>query len=155
MRSTLFLVYNPADPRQVTAAKVIGRISERPVDSLDLRAPTGAAPVPDPAGLPAPTDDRSQPLREELLRRFDRAAKVLVLIAETTHEDPWVDWQVKSYYELKDPLYFPNTWKILRGLRLRGCVGATLPPALDGRSTSVSEWEPEAIQDWLEREMEI
>jgi hypothetical protein len=150
MRSTLFVVHNSSDPRQTLATQFVARLSERPVDAFDP-APSAGAMQP-PAG---PDDPRSQAVRDDLLGRFERAAKMLVLIGENTHLEPWVAWQIKAFYELKDAQFRPNTWKCLRGFRLRGCDQAALPPALDGTSTRASKWDPETMEEWLDREIEV
>ena len=156
MRSTLFVVHDSSDPRQALAAEFVARISERPVDSHDAvhppaAAPPGAPPVP----VPDPADERSRGLREDLLRRFERATKLLILIGEKTHTDPWVAWQIRTFFDLKETHLRPNAWKCLRGFRLRGCDQAVMPPALDGTSTRVSNWDPDEMEVWLDREIEV
>ena len=154
MRSSLFVVYQPADPRQQLAAQFVGRLSERPVDSFDP-----AGPLPDGSGSggkpPGPDDAASLLIREELLRRFERSTKMLVLIGENTHADPWVDWQIKAFFLLKEERLRPNGWKCIRGFRLRGGDAAPMPPALDGRATRTSNWDPDEMEAWLERVIEV
>lgn len=154
MRSTLFVVHDSSDPRQALAAQFVARISERPVDSHDaVHSP--AADASTPRRVPGPADPRSLELREELLRRFERASKMLVLIGEKTHSDAWVAWQIQAFHELKEGRLRPNGWKCLRGFRIRGCDQAVMPPSLDGTSTRVSNWDPDELEVWLDREVEV
>ena len=158
MRSTLFVVHDSSDPRQALAAQFVARISERPVDSHDAVHPPAAGAGSAAAAsrpVPGPADPGSLELREELLRRFERASKMLVLIGEKTHTDAWVAWQIQAFYELKESRLRPNGWKCLRGFRIRGCDQAVMPPALDGTSTRASNWDPDEMEVWLDREIEV
>jgi hypothetical protein len=43
-----------------------------------------------------------------------------------------------------------KTWKRIRGMKLKGSDGATVPDALGGYSTKVLTWDPEKLDKWLD-----
>jgi hypothetical protein len=96
-----------------------------------------------------PTDRRSEPLREALRERLARCDRLLVLIGPTTVEHVWVDWEIRTFFDLKQRHATTRTWKYLRGLRMRGYRGAE-PAALAGRATVTLDWSPAAVTRWLE-----
>jgi hypothetical protein len=97
-----------------------------------------------------PSDLRSRPVRDEIRRKFDRASKLVVLIGEDTHNSEWVDWEVNTFYEMKEKLSGENTWKRIRGMTLKGSDNAIVPAALGGRSTKVLAWDPGTLDKWLD-----
>jgi hypothetical protein len=106
-----------------------------------------------PSGKPLkypPSDARSKPVRDAIKNKFERASKLVVLIGDDTHTSEWVDWEIKTFYEMKKQLLADNTWKRIRGMKLKGSQGATLPAALVQRSTKHLEWDSEAVDKWLD-----
>jgi hypothetical protein len=100
-----------------------------------------------------PSDHRSKPVRDEIKRKFDRASKLVVLIGDDTHNSEWVDWEINTFYEMKEDVSGENTWKRIRGMTLKGSDKATIPSALyNGRSTQWLAWDPEALDKWLDTE---
>jgi hypothetical protein len=112
-------------------------------------------PVVDRTGKPIkypPSDPRSQRVRDEIKAKFDRASKLVVLIGDNTHQSEWVDWEIRTFYELKKAVSAENTWKRIRGMKLKGSDNATMPDALtNGRSTQPLLWDPEGLDKWLDQ----
>jgi hypothetical protein len=96
-----------------------------------------------------PTDHRSEPLRQVLRDRFNDCARLLVLIGNTTADHPWVDWEIKAFFELKQAHAGVRTWKHIRGMRLRGARGGE-PSALAGRATVTLDWSPTGLTRWFD-----
>ncbi len=80
------------------------------------------------------------PVRDEILRKFDNCSKLVVLIGDDTHKSVWVDWVINSFFKKKKVLSGDNTWKRIRGMTLKGSDNATMPSALGGQSTKVMTW---------------
>jgi hypothetical protein len=72
------------------------------------------------------------------------------LIGDDTHESDWVNWEIDSFFALKKEISGDNTWKRLRGMKLKGSDNAAKPAALGGQSTEVMTWDPEALDKWLD-----
>jgi hypothetical protein len=83
------------------------------------------------------------------MRKFDRASKLVVLIGDNTHNSDWVNWEINTFYEMKAKVSAENTWKRIRGMKLKGSGGATIPRALGGQSTEHLAWDPEVLDQWL------
>jgi hypothetical protein len=110
-------------------------------------------PVKDKSGKPIlypPSDPRSKPVRDEILARFANCSKLVVLIGDDTHKSDWVKWEIDSFFALKKKLSADNTWKRIRGMKLKGSDNATIPAALGGQSTKVMTWDPEGLDAWLD-----
>jgi hypothetical protein len=45
-----------------------------------------------------------------------------------------------------------NTWKRIRGMRLKGSSAAPIPSALGGQSTEHLAWDPEGLDKWLDKD---
>jgi len=70
---------------------------------------------------------------------------------DNTHNSAWVDWDINTFYGMKEPVSGANTWKRIRGMTLKGSEQATVPRALyNGRSTQWLAWDPEALDKWLD-----
>ncbi len=97
-----------------------------------------------------PSDARSKPVRDAIKKKFERASKLVVLIGDDTHTSAWVDWEINTFFNLKEENSGDNTWKRIRGMKLKASDQAKVPSALGGRSTKVLEWDPETLDKWLD-----
>ncbi len=153
MATNAFLSYDHDDQKQVEGLKLI---KNNPRHPLDFRDHSLKEPVTGSGGKPIvypPTDPRSKPVRDEIIRKFDAASKLVVLIGDQTASSDWVDWEIKTFYDMKHKLSGENTWKRIRGMKLKGSENAPLPPALyDHKSTAHLKWDPEALDKWLDED---
>lgn len=151
MASNVFVSFDHDDQRQVGGLKLLKNNPNHPLDFQDHSLKDA---VRDRSGRPIkypPSDPRSKPVRDAILAKFDRASKLVVLIGDDTHASEWVDWEIKTFYALKQPLSKENTWKRIRGMTLKGSEQAVIPNALyNGRSTQWLPWDPEALDKWLD-----
>jgi hypothetical protein len=91
-------------------------------------------------------------VKDEIRGKFDRASKMIVLIGQTTWQSDWVKWEIDKFYEMKSRLP-GETWKRIRGMRLKGSETVAVPSALlNGRSTMYMNWDPETIDIWIEQD---
>ncbi len=74
----------------------------------------------------------------------------MVLIGGDTYKSAWVAWEINTFHAMKKELSGDRTWKRIRGMKLKGADGATVPTALGDRSTAVLAWNPEALDKWLD-----
>jgi hypothetical protein len=153
MPTNVFVSYDHDDQNQVNGFKAIKYNPNHPLDFHDHSL---KEPVTDRTGKPIkypPSDACSQRVRDEIRGKFDRASKLVVLIGDSTHQSEWVDWEIRTFYEMKKPVSGENTWKRIRGMKLKGSENAVLPAALyDGRSTKHLQWDPEALDRWLDED---
>jgi len=151
MPANVFVSYDHDDQNQVNGFKAIKYNPNHPLDYHDHSL---KEPVVDRTGRPIrypPSDPRSQRVRDEIRAKFERASKLVVLIGDNTHQSQWVDWEIRTFYEMKRPISGGNTWKRIRGMKLKGSENAALPPALlEERSTRHLLWDPEALDQWLD-----
>jgi hypothetical protein len=61
-----------------------------------------------------------------------------------------VDWEITTFYTMKEEISGENTWKRIRGMELKSSANATKPSALNDRSTKILAWDPEALDKWLD-----
>ncbi|HOW42402.1 MAG TPA: TIR domain-containing protein [Candidatus Omnitrophota bacterium] len=95
-------------------------------------------------------EGRSKALREEIIKKFEQCAKLVVLIGNETFKNEWVEWEVNNFYKMKNALLPGKAWMSIRGMFLEGCEKATEPKALECRSTNGLVWDPEALEKWIE-----
>jgi hypothetical protein len=154
MPANAFISFDHDDQQQVGGFRLLKNNPKHPLDFQDHSLKDA---VRDRTGKPIkypPSDPRSKPVRDEIIRKFDRASKLVVLIGDNTHNSEWVDWEINSFYELKEKVSGENTWKRIRGMTLKGSDQATAPSALYyGRSTQWLTWDPEALDKWLDVEL--
>jgi hypothetical protein len=148
--------YDHDDQKQVGAFKLL---KDNPNHPLEFQDHSLKDPVLGASGKPLkypPSDARSKPVRDAIMKKFERASKLVVLIGDSTHESDWVDWEVKTFYDMKEELSGDKTWKRIRGMTLKGSAGATVPSALGNRrSTKVLAWDPEALDKWLDTDPDV
>ena len=152
MATNVFVSYDHDDQKQASAFKLM---KQNPNHPLDFQDHSLKDPVLGPSGKPIkhpPSDARSKPVRDAIKKKFERASKLVVLIGDNTHDSAWVDWEINTFIALKEQLSGENTWKRIRGMRLKGSDNATIPSALGNRSTKVLAWDPEAPDKWLEQD---
>ncbi len=150
MPSNAFVSYDHDDQQQVAGFKLL---KNNPKHPLDFRDHSLKEPVRDRSGRPIiypPSDARSKPVRDEIIAKFNRSSKLVVLIGDQTHRSEWVEWEIKTFFDMKRILSGQNTWKRIRGMRLKGAGSAETPAALGDRSTNVMDWDPEALDRWLD-----
>lgn len=150
MAKNVFISFDHNDAAQVNGFKLLKRNPNHP---LDFRDHSLKEPVTDRSGKPIiypPGDQRSRPVRDEIISKFDNASKLVVLIGPDTADSEWVDWEIKTFYNMKETLSGDNTWKRIRGMRLKEHDAASMPNALGGRSTKVLNWDPETLDKWLD-----
>ena len=110
-------------------------------------------PVVDRAGtsLPYPPHDRrSRPVRKEIERLLDKATRMVVLVGNSTYKSYWVNWEIRRFYEMKK-LLPGKTRKRIRAMKLKGCESLNLPKALKDLSVQIMDWDPAALNKWLDQ----
>jgi hypothetical protein len=146
-----FISYDHDDQQQVGGFKLLNQNPRHPLDFHDHSLKDA---VRDRNGKPIkypPSDPRSKPVRDEIKSKFDRASKLVVLIGDNTHDSEWVNWEINTFYELKEKVSGADTWKRIRGMTLKNSDQAQIPSALyNGRSTQWLAWDPDAIDKWLD-----
>ncbi len=152
MGTNVFVSYDHDDVNQVNGFKLLKR---NPNYKLDFRDHSLKEPVLGRDGKPImypPSDPRSKPVRDEIISKFKNASKLVVLIGDQTFESEWVDWEIKTFFKMKQLISGDNTWKRIRGMKLKGSNDATKPSALTNRSTKFMLWNPEALDQWIEKD---
>jgi antiphage defense system Thoeris ThsB-like protein len=139
MAANAFVSYDHDDQKQAAGFKLL---KNNPKHPLDFRDHSLKDAVRDRSGKPIsypPSDPRSKPVRDEIIRKFDRTSKLIVLIGDDSRE--WIEWEINKFYEMKQVVSGENTWKRIRGMRLKWSEKATIPGALGGRSVEVLTWD--------------
>jgi hypothetical protein len=152
MAAKVFVSYDHDDQKQVGGFKLLKNNPNHPLDFHDHSL---KEPVTDRSGRPIkypPSDPRSKPVRDETLKKFDKCSKLVVLIGDNTHASDWVEWEVNTFFRIKNQVSGQNTWKRIRGMTLKGSRGAKITAALGGQSTKVLAWDPEALDKWLDQD---
>jgi hypothetical protein len=152
MTTNVFISYDHDDQNQVSGFKLLKRNPNHPLDFHDHSL---KEPVTGRSGKPLkfpPSDERSKPVRDEIMRKFDRASKLVVLIGDNTYKSEWVTWEINGFFKLKKKVSFDNTWRRIRGMTLKGADDAVIPKALVGQATEHIAWNPEAIDTWLDQD---
>ena len=150
MAKNIFVSFDHDDTGQVNGFKLLNRNPNHPLDFHDHSL---KEPVLDRNGRPVrfpPNDARAKPVRDEIIEKFSNTSKLVVLIGPRTYSSEWVDWEVKTFYSMKYKLSSGNTWRRIRGMRLKGQDYASIPSALDRRSTQAMNWNPEALDKWID-----
>jgi hypothetical protein len=151
MPANAFISFDHDDQQQVAGFKLLKNNPNHPLDFQDHSLKDA---VRDRSGKPIkypPSDARSKPVCNEIIRKFDRASKLVVLIGDNTHNSEWVAWEINTFYEMKKKVSGEDTWKRIRGMTLKGSDHATAPTALlNGRSTQWLNWDPEGLDKWLD-----
>ena len=138
-KNILYVSFDHADPRQLEAFRALQATFANPVD-FAVHPSTG------------PTDPRSKPVLDEIVGKFDRARKLVVLMVDTTHNDAWVEWEVRTFYDMKEKIYGNKTWSRICGMRLQRFDNAQTPEYFVGRTTETIAWNPDRLDAWVARE---
>jgi len=153
MAANVFVSFDHDDQKQVAGVKLL---KNNPNHPLDFRDHSLKVLVADSRGRPIkypPSDPRSKPVRDEIIKKFANASKLVVLIGDDTHKSEWVTWEINIFYDMKKQTSGDKTWKRIRGMRLKGSDGATVPHALlNRRSTMYMSWDPEELDKWLDQD---
>ncbi len=153
MAANAFVSYDHDDQQQVGGFKLL---KDNPKHPLDFHDHSLKEPVTDRSGRPIkypPSDPRSEPVRDEIKRKFENASKLVVLIGQDAYSSDWVEWEINTFIQMKKPLSGGKTWKRIRGMKLKGCDDAMMPDALmSGRSTKELIWNPEVLDKWLDQD---
>jgi len=149
--TNVFVSFDHDDQQQVAGFRLLKNNPKHPLDFQDHSLKD---PVRDRSGKPIkypPSDPRSKPVRDEIKRKFERASKLVVLIGDSTHDSAWVEWEINTFHEMKKKVSGENTWKRIRGMKLKGSGNATLPKALVGQSTEHLVWDPDGLDEWVDK----
>jgi len=154
MPANVFVSFDHDDQQQVAGFKLL---KSNPNHPLDFHDHSLKEPVLGPSGKPIkypPSDSRSKPVRDEIVKKFDRSSKLVVLIGDTTYKSEWVEWEVNTFHSMKQKISGEKTWKRIRGMTLKGVDPAkvTFPSALGDQSTKVMSWDPESLDKWLDQD---
>jgi hypothetical protein len=151
MAANAFISYDHDDQKQVAGFKLLKNNPNHPLDFQDHSLKDA---VRDQSGKPIkypPNDSRSKSVRDAIIKKFENASKLVVLIGDDTHKSDWVDWEIRKFYAMKEKNSGDKTWKRIRGMKLKGSEKASAPAALlDGMSTQFLDWDPEALDKWLD-----
>lgn len=151
MAANIFVSYDHDDQNQVNGFKGLEKNPNHPLDFHDHSLKEA---VMDRSGKPIrypPSDPRSKPVRDEIIRKFKNASKLVVLIGNDTHRSEWVEWEIETFIKMKKPLSGENTWKRIRGMKLKDCDNAKIPSALmNKRSVEELAWNPADLDKWLD-----
>jgi hypothetical protein len=150
MSANVFVSFDHDDQQQVGAFKLLKHNPNHPLEFQDHSL---KEPVLGSSGKPIkypPNDPRSKPVRDAITKKLERASKLVVLIGDNTHNSDWVAWEINTFYDMKEDISGENTWKRIRGMKLKGANGAIIPAALGNRSTKVLDWDPETLDNWLD-----
>jgi hypothetical protein len=144
--------YDHDDQKQIGGFKLL---KHNPNHLLDFQDHSLKDPILGASGKPLeypPSDARSKPVCDSIRKKFDRASKLVVLIGDDTHTSEWVDWEIETFYTMKEKISGDKTRKRIRGMTLKGSENATIPSGLGGRSTKVLHWNPEELDKWLDND---
>jgi hypothetical protein len=136
MATNTFVSFDHDDQKQVGGLKLLKNNPDHPLDFHDHSL---KEPVLGRSGRPIkypPSDPRSKPVRDAIIKKFDRASKLVVLIGDDTHNSEWVNWEINTFCNMKRDLSGENTWKRIRGMTLKGSDDATIPQALYNRRST-------------------
>ena len=151
MPKNVFVSFDHDDQKQVGGFKALKTNPNHPLTFHDHSL---KEPILGKSGKPLkfpPSDPRSKPVRDEIIKKFENCSKLVLLIGDDTHKSEWVTWEINTFYDMKKKISGDKTWKRIRGMRLKGSENATVPNALmDGRSTMYMEWNPEDLDAWLD-----
>jgi len=151
MATNVFISYDHDDQAQVQGFKLLKINPNHPLEFHDHSL---KEPVTDWTGHPIklpPSDPRSKPIRDEIIAKFNRSSKLVVLIGMNTHLSEWVEWEVNIFHQMKIKISGEKTWRRIRGMYLKGCDSARMPSSLmNGKSTKQMTWDPIELDKWLD-----
>jgi len=98
MAANVFVSFDHDDQQQVGGFKLLKNNPNHPLDFQDHSLKDA---VRDRSGKPIkypPSDARSKPVRDAIIRKLDRSSKLVVLIGDNTHASEWVDWEISTLW---------------------------------------------------------
>src|SRR3990172_3823413 len=101
MSANAFISFDHEDQQQVAGFRLLKNNPDHPLDFQDHSLKDA---VRDRSGKPIkypPSDARSKSVRDEIIKKFERASKLVVLIGDDTHKSEWVDWEINTFHEMK------------------------------------------------------
>lgn len=149
MPANVFVSFDHEDQQQVEGFRGLINNPNHPLDFHDHSLKN---PVVGQTGKPitySPYNPKSRPVRREILRKFEKASRMVVLIGKSTHKSDWVKWEIVTFYENKKRLP-GKTRKRIRAMWLLNCENTSLPNVLKGRSIQPMRWDPIGLDKWLE-----
>lgn len=96
MAVNVFVSFDHDDQKQVGGFKLLKSNPNHPLNFQDHSLKEA---VLGRTGQPikyAPSDARSKPVRDEIISKFERASKLVVLIGDDTHKSAWVEWEINT-----------------------------------------------------------
>jgi len=150
MAINVFVSFDQTDQKQVEAFNLLKSRSKHVFEAHDYCFKETSADGSEKLIQCQLNDGRSKAIREEIIKKFEQCAKLVVLIGDGTYKNAWVEWEVNNFYKMKDALLPGKAWMNIRGMFLEGCEKATAPKALECRSTQRLAWDPEALEKWIE-----
>jgi len=150
MTARIFISFDHDDAAQVNGFRGLIANPNHPLDAHDrsLREP-----VLDQWGNPIkvpPSDPRAAPVKREIKDRLEACSRLVVLVGDDTHSSLWVDWEIRVFHDMKYSTSGDRTWKRIRAMRLKGSRGGLPAALLNGRSTKELDWDPDALDRWLD-----
>jgi MTH538 TIR-like domain (DUF1863) len=155
MPTNIFVSFDHDDQKQVGGFK---SLKENPNHPLEFNDHSLKDAVKDKDGKPikySPSDARAKPVRDEIIRRFEKCSKLVVLIGDDTHKSEWVTWEIETFHKMKESISKDKTWRRIRGMTLKGSDSAKAPTALGGKATKTLSWDPEALDKWLDENPDV
>jgi len=150
--STVFLCYDHGDREQVHHFQILRKEVNRYFETHNCAVRRYDKDGNERKIIYAPEDPRSEGVRSEILKRFIRTSKFVILIGSDTARSRWADWQIRAFYDGKNALdgSGDGTWKRIRGMRLKDHRDGEIPNALKDRSARVLNWNPEQLTLWFD-----
>ena len=111
MAANVFISFDHDDQKQVSGFKLLKNNKNHP---LDFRDHSLKEAVKDRSGRIIkypPSDKSSKPVRDELIKKFENASKLVVLIGDGTYKSEWVEWEVNIFFKMKKRISGDKTWK--------------------------------------------
>jgi len=152
--ANVFISFDHDDQEQVAGFKALINNPNHPLDCHDHSL---EEPVVGRRGKPLmypPNDQRARPVRKEILKKFDKASRMVVLVGQSTHSSEWVNWEIVTFFERKKQLPDGASERII-AMRLKGCDNAPLPRSLKGRSSTTIPWNPRALDRLLDKPLNV
>jgi hypothetical protein len=50
-------------------------------------------------------------VRDEIMKKFEKCSKLVVLIGDDTYKSDWVEWEINTFIRMKERLSGEKTWK--------------------------------------------
>lgn len=91
-------------------------------------------------GMP-PDNDQSEDLKNNLRKKIKNTDMTLCLVGNNTHKCGWVNWQLVESAKQGKPVV---------AMALKGITRAYFPKYLDGKNTTVYEWDFKFLNHLLE-----